>query len=225
MTGDSEKLTLYTYCKSSAAYRVRIALNLKKINYDPVYISLHKDKQEHYRQEYRQINPQAMVPALKVGPQILTQSTAIMEYLEENYPDIPLLPADVETRALARSYAQLIACDIHPLNNVRVLEYLRINLTSNEAQVMDWYRHWIQEGFEALESRLKTSKRVGEYCIGNTPGLADCYLVPQVYNAYRYHCEIESFPCIKSIYHNCLELEAFKEASPEQQADYQPQDL
>ena len=222
MTDDPGKLTLYTYCKSSAAYRVRIALNLKKLVYEPVYISLRKEKQEHYQPEYLQVNPQAMVPALTIGSQILTQSMAIIEYLEERYPDNPLLSADPETRALARSYAQLIACDIHPLNNVRVLEYLRDNLYTEEEKVMDWYKHWIQEGFQALESRLKTGKHSGQFCIGDSPGLADCYLVPQVYNAYRYHCEIENFSCIKSIYHNCLELEAFENASPEKQADYQP---
>jgi len=222
MTGDTEKLTLYTYCKSSAAYRVRIALNLKKIHYEPVYISLRKENQEHYQSEYLQINPQAMVPTLRTGSQTLTQSMAIIEYLEEKFPDIPLLPVDTETRALARSYAQLVACDIHPLNNVRVLEYLRDNLYTEEEKVKDWYKHWIQEGFQALESRLKTSRLTGQFCVGNTPGLADCYLVPQVYNAYRYHCEIESFSCIKSIYHNCLDLEAFENASPEKQADYQP---
>jgi len=222
MSTHVDTLTLYTYCKSSAAYRVRIALNLKKIVYEPVYISLRKDDQEHFKPEYLQINPQAMVPALVTGSQILTQSMAIMEYLEEVYPDIPLLPADIDTRALVRGYAQLIACDIHPLNNVRVLDYLRQELNTDEDNVMDWYKHWIQEGFQALETRLKASKRVGNYCIGDNPGLADCYLVPQVYNAYRYHCEIESFPCIKSIYHNCMELDAFKQASPEFQADYQP---
>ena len=111
------------------------------------------------------------------------------------------------------------------MNNVRVLDYLRKNLTSDEEKVIAWYRHWIQEGFQALETRLKASNIIGNFCIGDTPGLADCFLVPQVYNAYRYHCEIESFPCIKSIYHNCLELEAFKKASPENQADYQTQDL
>jgi len=217
-----QKIKLYTYCKSSAAYRVRIALNLKNIAYDSEYISLRKDKSAHLKSDYTRINPQAMVPTLITGSSTLTQSTAIIEYLEERFPEPALLPTDKQSRALARSFAQLIACDIHPLNNVRVLDYLRENLDIEQEKVTGWYKHWIQEGFQALETRLKTSGLMNAYSIGDTPGITECFLVPQVYNAHRYQCDMTDFPIINAINKKCLELPAFRQASPEHQPDYLP---
>ena len=213
-------MDLYTYYRSSAAYRVRIALNLKKLAYEPIYISLLKNRSENYKPEYKDINPQAMVPTLVSGSHTLTQSNAIIEFLEEQYPVIPLLPEDKTLRAETRSYAQLIACDIHPLNNIKVLDYLREKLATNEDNVQGWYQHWIQEGFSALETRLEKSDLSGKYCIGDTLSIGDIYLIPQVYNAYRYHCDMSNYPLIKKINNNCLSLEAFKSAVPENQPDF-----
>jgi maleylacetoacetate isomerase len=215
-----EELTLYTYCKSSAAYRVRIALNLKGLTYHPVYISLVKEGGENFRPEYRSINPQAMVPVLQTGKHTLTQSTAIVEYLEQEFPDPPLLPDNAAARAHARSYAQMIACDIHPLNNLRVLDYLVRNFDADETAKLQWYQHWIHEGFDAIETKLANSSLTGRYCIGGTPTVADVFLVPQVYNAKRYQCKLDAYPNIRRINDNCLELEAFIDAAPEQQADF-----
>ncbi|MGD8568593.1 MAG: maleylacetoacetate isomerase [Gammaproteobacteria bacterium] len=217
-----EPLTLYTYCKSSAAYRVRIALNLKKLPYQPVYISLIKDGGENYRPAYREINPQAMVPTLQANQHTLTQSTAIVEFLEQQYPQPALLPVDPVARAHARSYAQMVACDIHPLNNLRVLEYLVNEFNVDETSKLQWYQYWIYEGFNAIEQRLADSPLTSDFCIGNTPTIADVFLVPQVYNARRYHCELDTYSHISRINDNCLALEAFRQAAPEQQADFVP---
>lgn len=215
-----KKIILYTYCKSSAAYRARIALNLKNIPYKPVYINLLKDGGENYKAEYKQVNAQAMVPTLIADNHTLTQSIAIIEYLEETYPKPALLPEDHYARAQTRSYAQMVACDIHPLNNLRVLDYLRRNLETEEDKVMDWYRRWIDEGFQAIETRLADSNLTGDFCIGDSPTMGDVYLVPQVYNAYRYQCDMDNFPIIRRINENCLNLSAFKDAVPENQADF-----
>jgi len=216
------KLTLYTYCKSSAAYRVRIAMGLKQLDYRPVYISLLKHSRDDLKPEYLDINPQAMVPTLQIGNHKLTQSSAIIEYLEEHYPEPSLLQGDDFARCQARAYAQIIACDIHPLNNLRVLEYLVDRLGSDEQQKLQWYQHWIYQGFNALENRLSTSPLTGTYCIGDQPGLADIFLVPQVYNANRYQCDMQNYPTIRRINDACLEIDAFSQASPEQQPDYEP---
>ena len=216
------KLTLYTYCKSSAAYRVRIALGIKQLDYRPVYISLLKHNREDLKPDYLSINPQAMVPTLQLGSHKMTQSSAIIEYLEQHYPTPALLQDDEFARCQARSYAQMIACDIHPLNNIRVLEYLVDNIGCNEQQKLQWYQHWIHQGFNALESRLSDSPLTGAYCIGDQPGLADIFLVPQVYNANRFQCDMHNYPTILRINAACLEMDAFKQASPEQQADFEP---
>lgn len=215
-----EELTLYTYCKSSAAYRVRIALNLKGLSYHPVYISLVKDGGENYRPEYRNINPQAMVPTLQTGPHTLTQSTAIVEFLEQQFPEPPLLPEDTISRAQARSYAQMVACDIHPLNNLRVLDYLAGHFGADETAKLQWYQHWIYQGFNAIEQKLASSTLTGTYSIGDTPTVADIFLVPQVYNAKRYQCELDAYSHINRINDNCMALEAFNLAAPEQQPDF-----
>ena len=215
-----EELTLYTYCKSSAAYRVRIALNLKGLTYHPVYISLIKDGGENYRPEYRAINPQAMVPTLQTGKHTLTQSTAIVEYLEQEFPEPPLLPDNPIARAQARGYAQMIACDIHPINNLRVLDYLVKHFDADEAAKLQWHQHWIYEGFDAIETKLAGSALTGRFCVGDTPTIADAFLAPQVYNANRYHCKLDAYPNIRRINDHCLELAAFIDAAPEQQADF-----
>lgn len=215
-----EELTLYTYCKSSAAYRVRIALNLKGLSYHPVYISLVKDGGENYQPEYRKINPQAMVPALHAGNDTLTQSTAIIEFLEQTFPQPALLPDNPVARAQARRYAQMIACDIHPLNNLRVLDYLADHLGADESAKLHWYQHWIYQGFDAIEQTLAKSKWTGHYCVGDTPGIADIFLVPQVYNARRYQCNLDAYAHIRRITESCLALDAFRLAAPEQQADF-----
>lgn len=215
-----ESLELYTYCKSSAAYRVRIALNLKELVYTPHYVSLINDGGENYKPEYTQLNPQAMVPALKIGTRILTQSTAIIEWLEEHYPAPPLLPADDFSKAVSRSYAQVVACDIHPLNNLRVLDYIKVQFDQDEAAKRQWYQHWIHQGFSALETRLRSSSLTGNFCIGDSPSMADIFLVPQVYNANRYQCDMEKYPVIRSINENCLKMKEFINAAPENQQDY-----
>ena len=215
-----ETIALYTYCKSSAAYRIRIALHYKEIPYHAHYVSLINNGGENYSPEYTSMNPQAMVPTLKVAEETLTQSMAILEYLEETFSDPPLLPQSPIARATARSYAQMVACDIHPLNNLRVLQYLEDPLQQSQDNRTTWYQHWIYEGFDAMERRLTTNALTGDYCIGNHPSVADVCLIPQVYNALRYHCEMTRFPTIKRIYDHCLTLDAFKSAAPENQDDY-----
>lgn len=220
-----EKLELYSYCKSSAAYRVRIALNLKNVDYIFNYVSLTAQGGENFAPEYLDINPQAMVPSLKVDGNVLTQSSAIIEWLEENYPMPSLLPYTSMQRAQARSLAQIIACDIHPLNNLRVLDYIKGYFQQSVAGVDAeakhvWYQHWIQEGFDAFETILASSIETGDYCIGNTPTIADVYLVPQVFNAIRFNCDLDNFPTLMGIYHRCTKIDAFFRAAPEQQEDY-----
>lgn len=208
---------LYSYFRSSAAYRVRIALNLKNINYEIRPVHLLKNGGEQFKADYLALNPQGRVPVLVVQNRVLTQSSAIIEYLEEVYPDPPLLPANVMERAYVRSLAQIIACDIHPLNNLRVLNYLKASLKYEFQQA--WRSHWIQEGFTAVEQLLQTSDDRGRYCFGDKPGLADVFLIPQVYNALRFDCEMKSFPLIGAIYQNCMREVAFSNAAPENQPD------
>lgn len=213
-------ITLYTYCKSTAAYRVRIALNVKNIAYKPIYVHLLKDGGENYQAEYLNVNPQAMVPTLKVDDHIITQSMAILEYLEETYPTPDLLTNSPNSRADVRSYAQIIACDIHPLNNLRILQYLEKELRQDSTAKMAWYKRWIAEGFAALETRLADNPLTGECCVGDKPTLADLCLIPQVYNANRFECDMTPYPTIQRINDHCLEIEAFKRAAPENQEDF-----
>lgn len=211
-------MKLYSYYRSSAAYRVRIALALKNIPYEIEAISLVNNGGEHRTEAYASLNPQKLIPALADDGKIIGQSLAIMEYLEEKYPAIPLLPADALGRARVRSLALLIAADTHPLNNMRVQKYLVGEFGLTEEQKLRWYHHWIRENFVALEQMLK-SEETGEFCHGDEPTLADCCLVPQVYNAYRFNCDISDFPNIIRIAQRCNQLEAFQKASPEQQQD------
>lgn len=212
-------MILYTYFRSSAAYRVRIALNLKGIAYDPRFVHLLKGGGEQYKAAYRALNPQGLVPTLVDNGMVLTQSLAIIEYLEDIHPEPPLLPPSAEDRAYVRSLAHLIACDIHPLNNLRVLNYLKNSLGADEEAARGWYRHWITEGFQALEAQLQRNRSNGRYCFGDHASLADICLIPQVYNAKRFNCDLTPYPTVDSIYRHCSALSAFRFAAPENQAD------
>lgn len=214
-------MQLYTYFRSTAAYRVRIALNLKGIDADYRFVHLVRDGGEQHGEAYRKLNPQELVPTLVEEGTPLTQSLAIVEYLEEHYPQPPLLPADSSSRARVRALAQVVACDIHPLNNSRVLQYLERELGIDKAGRDRWYRHWVELGFTALETQLAGSAATGDFCHGNAPGLADLCLVPQVFNARRFNCDLEPFPTIVRIERTCLELDAFANAAPENQPDAQ----
>ncbi|OEY66044.1 maleylacetoacetate isomerase [Marinobacter sp. X15-166B] len=210
--------TLYGYFRSSAAYRVRIALNLKGLSYDQVPVNLVKGEQHGDANRAR--NPQGLVPSLVVEDgQVLNQSLAICEYLNEKHPEKPLLPADAEGRVRVRSLAQIVACEIHPLNNLRVLKYLVGEMNATEEAKLAWYRHWIAEGFTALEAMLSREAGSGDFCHGDTPTLADLCLVPQVYNAERFECDLTPYPRIQEIATNCRALPAFAQAAPEAQTD------
>lgn len=210
--------TLYGYFRSSAAYRVRIALNLKGLDYDQVPVNLVKGEQSSGDHLAR--NPQGLVPSLAIDDSLaLNQSLAICEYLDEVYPEPALLPANALERAQVRSLAQLVACEVHPLNNLRVLKYLVSQLGVDEAAKLAWYHHWIAEGFTALEATLSAAPRTGDFCHGDTPTLADICLVPQVYNAERFECDLSAYPTIQRIVANCRSLPAFEKAAPEAQPD------
>lgn len=208
-------MKLYSYFRSSASFRVRIALALKGLDAQivPVNLLTAEQKSEHYRST----NPQGLVPALEDDGQIFAQSLAIIEYLEETYPDTPLLPKKTKERAVVRSLAQLVACEIHPLNNLRVLKYLSETLGLSEEMKLNWYAHWINEGFVALEKELQ--KYAGEYAYGDTPTLVDCCLVPQVFNAKRFNVDLGAYPTIMRVVDKCMKLDAFVQASPANQVD------
>lgn len=216
-------MKLYSYFRSSASYRVRIALNLKQLPYEVVPIHLLKNGGEQFSPEFRQLNPDSLVPALidesAANPAVLTQSLAMIEYLEETHPEPPLLPKNALDRAYVRSLALTIACEIHPLNNLRVLRYLVRNLKVDEDSKNAWYRHWVEQGLAAVETMLAKDSRVGTYCYGETPSLADCCLVPQVANAQRMNCDLTQMPTIVRINEACLALDAFAKAAPANQPD------
>ncbi|NNG05450.1 MAG: maleylacetoacetate isomerase [Inquilinus sp.] len=210
-------MKLYTYFRSSAAYRLRIALALKGIAYEPAFVHLRKGEQQ--AAAYGALNAQHLVPTLIDGEHTLIQSMAMVEYLEEKHPEPPLLPDGAAARARVRGLAQLIACEIHPLNNLRVLKYLQNALGLPEETRDDWYRHWVAEGFAPLERLLADSRETGRYCHGDTPGLADAFLVPQVYNANRVACDLTAYPTISRINEACLALPAFADSAPDRQPD------
>lgn len=214
-------IRLYTYFRSSAAYRVRIALNLKGMDYQAVPVHLVRNGGEHKSAEYLALNPQGLVPALETDGQVLTQSLAILEYLDETHPDPALLPADPLGRARVRAIAQAIACDIHPINNLRVLQYLGGTLGLDQAAKDDWYRHWVETGLQAVEAMLAADRRTGTFCHGDQPGLADCCLVPQVFNARRFNCDLTALPTIMRIAERCEQIDAFNQAAPAQQPDFE----
>lgn len=212
-------MKLYSYWRSSAAYRVRIALNLKGLEHEIIPVNMLKDGGEQHSDNYRILNPQGLVPTLIDDDITLTQSLAILEYLEEKYPEINLLPGDLVNRARIRQFAQITACDIHPLNNLRVLKYLKKDLEVNDDAKDAWYRHWIVQGFTAIEKSLKKDKVTGPYCLGTEITLADLCLVPQMYNVHRFEVPLTDFPRLCEIEQACLELDAFEQATPEKQID------
>ena len=209
-------MKLYSYFRSSAAFRVRIALNLKGLAFEPQFV--HLARGEHRQPEYGALNPQGLVPALEDGGKLLTQSLAIIEYLEEKHPSPPLLPNDLLGRARVRSIALLIACEIHPLNNLRTLRYLVNELGHSEQDRDRWYQHWIHDGMGKLEGDLVRDRR-GRFCHGDEPTIADCCLVPQVFNARRYKCDLSHAPTVLEVFEECMKLDAFQRAQPSRQPD------
>ncbi|HEX4763806.1 MAG TPA: maleylacetoacetate isomerase [Usitatibacter sp.] len=209
-------MILYSYFRSSAAYRARIALNLKGLAYEQRAVHLAKGEQRG--DAYLELNPQGFVPMLEVGDFRLTQSLAIMEYLEEKFPQPPLLPASLEDRAWVRALALEIACDIHPLNNTRVLKYLSKELELGQPARDEWYRHWVREGFAAIETQL-AARASGRFCLGDMPTMADVCLVPQVANANRLAVDLAPYPRIRAVNAACLALEPFAAAQPARQPD------
>ena len=209
-------MILHGYFRSSAAYRVRIAVNLKGLQVEHRFVHLRRGEQR--ADAYRSVNPQALVPMLVVGNRRLTQSIAIIEYLDEKHPLPPLLPPGAEDRAFVRAVALAIACDIHPLDNLRVLQYLERTLGLDAAARDAWYAHWISEGFRAIEAQL-AARAAGRFCLGDEPGLADVCLVPQVANAGRVKLDMAPYPRIRAVNEACLALPAFDLARPEKQPD------
>lgn len=209
-------MTLYGYFRSSTSYRTRIAMNLKGLDYDYIAINLAQDEQ--LKNEFLSLNPQGLVPVLQADDLLLFQSPAILEWLEEVYPKNPLLPKDAAGRMQVRALSAMIGCDIHPLNNRRVLQYLR-NELSVEAEVIKWCNRWISEGFAALEKRLVADKTRGKFCYGDSPSFADCYLIPQVSSARRFEVDLNPYPNIVQIDAHCRTLKAFADADPMQQPD------
>lgn len=212
-------MKLYGYFRSSAAYRVRIALNLKGISYETVPVHLLKDGGQQFSESYKALNPTALVPTLVDGELAIGQSMAILEYLEETHPDPALLPADVAGRARVRAIAQAIACDIHPLNNLRVLKHLKHELRVDEEAKNAWYRHWIDVGLTSIEAMLAGNPATGRFCHGDQVTLADVLLVPQVFNARRFECDLSAMPTITRIVDTCCALDAFVRAEPAHQPD------
>lgn len=214
-------LVLYGYWRSSAAYRVRIALNLKGLRYESRPVHLVRDGGEQHAPAFRALNPQETVPVLLDGDRVVTQSLAILEYLEEMYPEpeTALLPVDARGRAQMRALAMAVACDIHPLGNLRVLQQLEAQFGASEEQRAEWSRYWIAAGFNAIEEMLGGSVATGRYCHGEAPGMADACLIPQVYNALRWKLPMDAYPTIFRIHQACNELEAFRLAAPEAQPD------
>jgi len=209
-------MKLYTYFRSSAAFRVRIALNLKGLAYDAAFV--HLARGEHRQPEYTAVNAQALLPVLEDAGRRLTQSLAIIEYLDESRPIPPLLPKEAFGRARVRALSLIVACEIHPVNNLRVLQHLKRSLGQNEEQVNAWYRHWIADGLAKLESALGDGG-TGRFSHGDAPSMADCCLVPQVFNAQRYQCDTTPYPTVMRVHAECMRLEAFERASPGKQPD------
>ena len=212
-------MKLYSYFRSSAAYRVRIALNLKNLPYDYAPVHLLRDGGEQLKPAYRRLNPDAILPTLVDGDNVLTQSLAIIEYLEETHPEPPLLPKSPVDRAYVRSVALQVACEIHPVNNLRVLKYLKHTIGADDATRDEWYRHWVEAGFTTLEEHLAGDSRTGKFCFGDTPTMADACLVPQVFNAQRFKTDMARFPTIQRIHDHASQLDAFARAAPGAQPD------
>jgi maleylpyruvate isomerase len=208
---------LYSFFRSGTSHRLRIALNLKGLK--PDYVGIDLRTEEHLKASFKSINPQGFVPALDIGGEVLTQSLAIIEWLEETYPTPPLLPHQIQSRAYVRALAAMVGCDIHPINNRRILEYFRKNLNLSEEQINAWCSHWIAEGFNAYEALLEKDKNRLNFSYGDTPTLADVYLIPQIESARRFKVDLSQWPLIASIETACMQLDAFKDAAPMQQID------
>ena len=205
-------MTLYGYFRSSTSYRTRIAMNLKDLDYD--YISVNLAADEQLESEFKALNPQGLVPVLQADDLLLYQSPAILEWLEEVYPENPLLPKDAAGRMQVRALSAMIGCDIHPLNNRRILQYLRNELSVGEEEVMMWCNRWMSEGFAALEKRLAQEENRGKFCYGDSSTFADCYLIPQVSSARRFKVDLSLYPNIVAIDEHCRSLKAFDDADP-----------
>jgi maleylpyruvate isomerase len=211
-------VNLYSYFRSSAAYRVRIALNLKNLAYDVVPVHLLRGGGQQHTPEFTSKSPAHMVPVLEDHSQMLTQSLAIIEYLEETHPIPALLPGNAVERAQIRALALDIACDTHPLANLRVMQYLSVELKLEESVRTEWSKRWVMTGLGVVEKKL-AARPGGDYCFGNAPTVADCCLIPQVFNARRLHCELATLPSVSRIFERCMQLPAFQRAAPERQID------
>ena len=212
-------LKLYNYFRSSASFRVRIALNLKGLPYEYAAVHLTKGGGEQFAPAFRALNADALIPVLDDDGVVLTQSLAIIEYLDETRPEPPLLPADPVERAYVRAFALTIACEIHPLDNLRVLRYLVRNLGVNEEKKNEWYRHWVEQGLAALENQVVAEQRSGRHVLGDAVTLADVVLVPQIFNARRFDCRLDHAPTLMRIFEHCMELSSFIDAQPSRQPD------
>ena len=212
-------MKLYNFFRSSASYRVRIALNLKGVPYEYVPIHLRRGGGEQYTPAYKVLNPQGIIPTLEDNGRVLTQSLAILEYLEERYPEPPLLPRDPADRATVRSMALAIACEVHPLQNLRVLNYVKDVLHHSEEEMNAWGQHWVTLGLTGLEQMVRAVPNSGAFCFGNAPTLADLCLVPQLVNARRFGCDLSACPTLVQIDATCCALPAFANAAPENQPD------
>ena len=210
---------LYTYFRSSAAYRVRIAMNLKGLEARHVFVHLNRNGGEQFGDAFKALNPQALVPVLSDQGAQISQSLAIIEYLDEVYPQVPLLPSAPADRAFVRQLALGIACDIHPLNNLRVLKYLTGALGVSEEHKSEWITHWITLGLTAIEAQIQQRGRTGAFCLGDRPTLADCCLVPQIFSAQRFNVDLSGCPTLMAIFDACQALPAFANAAPSRQAD------
>ncbi len=210
-------MELYNYFRSSASYRVRIALALKGLAYE--YKPVHLNKNEQFKESYAAVSAARLVPLLKDGDAVLTQSLAIIEYLDEMHPAPPLLPRDALGRARVRALAYDIACEIHPLNNLRVLRYLVHDLKLSDDDKNRWYRHWVETGLETVERQLANNPPGGRFCHGDAPTLADITLVPQIFNARRFDCRLEHVPAVMRVFEACMKLDAFEQTRPEKCPD------
>lgn len=215
----TEQLVLYSYWRSSAAYRVRIGLNLKGLSYETIPVHLVRDGGQQHTDSYRQLNPQELVPVLKHGDRVMRQSLAILEYVDETWPTPPLLPAASRDRQRVRAVAHALACDIHPLNNLRVLQYFDRTWNVPQPEREEWVRHWVADGFAAIETMLNDHPATGAFCDGDTPSLADCCLIPQMYNARRFGVDLEPYPTLVRVEQACLALPEFDAARPKNQPD------
>ena len=214
-------MKLYTFFRSSTSFRLRIALNLKELPYESHYVSL--PKMQHREPAYLDVHPQGLVPTLvEDSGEVFTQSLAMIEYLDERYPEPRLIPDDIGERWYVRAISQIIGCEIHPLNNVRVLKYLKSAFDADDAKVNgEWYAHWIAEGFAGLENFFSAQQRHGRYCLGDQVTMADVCLAPQVFNAQRFNCDLSAYPTVVRIHDACMQLAAFQRAEPAQQGDAQ----